>query len=79
MILTQITSDQTLTVALWVIGGFLAVLFTLLIHIGNAGAAIKKTLGLHGERLSHVETGLNDAKNTAHRMEDKLDRLIERK
>jgi hypothetical protein len=71
---------------MWIIGGFLGLIVALVVHIGNAGSTMKKQLSNHGERIATVETGVQNLKETAHRMEDsqirveqKIDRLIERK
>jgi hypothetical protein len=71
---------------MWIIGGFLGLIIVLVTHIGNAGSNMKKQLANHGERIATVETGVQNLKETAHRMEDtqirveqKIDRLIERK
>jgi len=79
MTLIALSPDQVVTIALWIIGGFLGVLLTILIHIGNSGSEIKKNMNIHGERIAHLETGMIEAKATANRIELKVDRLIERK
>ena len=79
MILFTLSPETSASVIMWIIGGFLGLLITLVVHIGNAGSAMKKQLSNHGERITRVETGMESLNETAHRVEDKLDRLIERK
>lgn len=75
----NLSPDQVVTIALWIIGGFLGVLLVILIHIGNSGRDIKITLAEHGERISHVESEQKSVSAANVRIESKLDRLIERK
>ena len=86
MILITIDPSVTASVIMWIIGGFLGLIIVLVTHIGNAGSSMKKQLANHGERIATVETGVQNLKESAHRMEDtqirveqKIDRLIERK
>ena len=77
--LISLSPDQAMSIAMWVIGGFLGLLLMIVVHIGNAGSSMKKQLSNHGERITRVETGMSNLNETAHRVEDKLDRLIERR
>lgn len=78
--------STTATVIMWVIGGFLGLIVTLVVHIGNAGSTMKKQLSNHGERITGLEVGVKSLEQSAHRIEDgqvrmteKIDKLIERK
>jgi hypothetical protein len=86
MELVIIQPETTASIIMWIIGGFLGLIITLVIHIGNAGSAMKKQLSNHGERIAKVEVSTQNLESAAHRIEDgqramgeKLDRLIERK
>lgn len=79
MILFTLTDTSMLQIIMWGLGIFSTIFITLLVHIGNAGSTIKAKLSDHGERITKVETQATMATETAHRIEDKLDRLIERK
>jgi len=79
MILFTLSDTNMLQIIMWSLGIFSTVMLTLLIHIGNAGSAIKQKISDHAERISTVEVQAKLATETAHRIEDKLDRLIERK
>jgi hypothetical protein len=59
MTIFEITPEVWAKVAMWVIGGFCALAMTLLVYIGNAGSAIKKSVN-HLEVLQAKHMGATE-------------------
>jgi hypothetical protein len=76
MILFEFTASMGLTLITAFAGLFVTVALWILVHIGNSGAKIKQQVHSHGERIAHLETGVDSLKETAHRVEDKIDKLL---
>ena len=79
MILMTLSDTSMLQIIMWFLGIFATVSLALIIHIGNAGSAIKQKISEHGERIATVEVQAKMATEVAHRIEDKLDIIISKK
>lgn len=73
-----LTPDQTMTILLWIIGGFCTVAILLLTHIGNAGSTIKKDITKHATEIAGMKSDINHINQSQARMESKIDKLIEK-
>lgn len=86
--LLQITIAQNegMDIFKWIISGFMTLFTALIVHFGNEASKIKKIQSKDSERIGKVEVMVDHLHETAHRMEDnqhrledKIDKLIERK